>query len=566
MEPDETGDERMARLLKAAGAATEFLAADLGKILERSSSSSSSSSNSNSNSVASGGEGAAPSVGSKKDPLAAENGQGQRNQAATPPKTAAQEEEEKKKGIFEKLRDVSVQAAEFSRLCSMSTNNVGGGIEGDGGDGDDGSGSSRNTAVLADDAAGAAVERAEALCGRIEGLLSAAADDSDGDNDRLQRPPASVERQHEHGGDVGVGVDSNKPGTDGSDEGGDTAAEGKSKGKGKGEGKGKNTNTWHIGGIVCPNGRQDLPARLAAARDALVPVIGERTSVGSLKVALLGLKSSVERETETRLKELYDRVSVLDKSMSGMKDSLRGTTGRHDRRSIDLDMDMDTGGGGGGTDGGGVTEDDLEERLSYKADVSWVQRELQRLWDALDARAMAAMAALGTQQMGVRPRSAPSSNNSRSNKENTPEMAGEEESDVTPSSRVISTSLPSAQTLLATGIGGSHVQRSSLNEGSSIIKDLLRKFSRLEQQVRCGEGFFFEVLRKNTTRASCLAHHPKAKKESAVENLKHEWRGEKNNNNVGRFAINVTAIVPYNHWSWYASRRLPVYDLIAQYK
>eukprot|EP00752_Nemacystus_decipiens_P012539 g11107.t1 len=457
MEPDETDDQRMARFLKAAATATEFLSADLQKILER---------NNNKRSSAGSAE------------AATESTQGQRNQETASNNAA----EGKARGeIFQKLQQVSIEAAEFSRLCSKSTNHTGGGIERGEGNGDDGSGGNRTAdAVPADDAtSGAAIKRAEGLCGRIESLLSAAADDSDSDADcdllkvqhrsRSDDPSRSDERQHSQGSDVVAG--DRKPEIYG--DVGDPA----------GERMSKREDCSHVGGIVCPNGRKDLPLRLAAARDALAAVIGERTSLGSLKVALRGLKSRVEEKehaglSEERLKELLDRVSGLDKSVSGIQDSLR-SDGLHKRHSIDHDMDN----GGGGAGGGEVTEADLEERLGFKADVSWVQRELQRLWDALDTRAMAAMAAMGVQQTGVRPRSAPSSNNSRSNKENdNPEMAGEEESDVTPGSRVISTSLPSS-TMLSAGIGGGHGQRPSLNEGSSIIKDLLRKFSRLEQQV-----------------------------------------------------------------------------------
>lgn len=459
IEPDETDDERMARFLKAAGAATEFLAADLEKILE--------------NKNTSGGLSSGPTA-TAPDPSAdnaVESVQSQKNQA-----TASNTEEEEA-NLFEKLRNISVEAAEFSRLSSMKI------AEGRMEEGDDGSGSSRN--AITADADADAVERAEALCGRIENLLSAAAaaaaendndDDSDSSN-KLRRSSTSVaaggvERQHSHGDDVdlGVGNSDKDPGFD------------RSTSKSRRESK----NCSHIGDIVCPNGRRDLALRLATARDALVAVIGERTSVGSLKVALLGLQSSfragIEQRQgagamETQWNDLCGRVSGLDNSVSDIRGSLSGA-GQHRHRSIDMDTD---------NDGGGVTEDDLEERLGFKADVTWVQRELQRLWDALDARAMANVAGAG----GIsRPRSAPSANSSNShNKNDNPEMAGEEESDVTPNSRLISTSLPSSS-VLPTGMGGGrlqhseHGQRSSFNEGSSIIKDLLRKTSRLEQQVR----------------------------------------------------------------------------------
>lgn len=461
MEADETDEERMARFLKAAGAATEFLAADLEKILETT----------NSSSGTSGGPSAtAPDSSSEKDVEIAQEPRTLSNQSnQVTGSNSAQEGE----SVVDKLRHVAVEAMEFSRLCRM--NNTGGGVDG----------SNRNAKSVPADAA---AERAEALCGRIEGLLSAVVM-TESDHGRLQSPSTSaakdaLERHHSRGRYDGGGN-----GKQGKEREGPTN-------KTKTKTKTTSEESSVIDGIVCPSGRKDLPLRLAAARDALVPVIGERSSVGSLKVALLRLQSSVERNqaagvSETRWNDLYDRVSGLDKSLSDMKDSLRGT-GRHNRLSMNTDMDLDNGGGGGGPDGGVVTEDDLEERLGFKADVSWVQRELQRLWDALDARPMATM---GAQQTGEgwasRPRSAPSSNtsSSRSNKENdNPETAGEEESDLTPNSRVISTSLPSSSAVIPTGVGvgGSHGQRSSFNEGSSIIKDLLRKTSRLEQQVGSG--------------------------------------------------------------------------------
>lgn len=445
-EAEETDDERMARFLTASGASAEFLAADLDKILE----------NCSTGSRTLGGAENGLTVGIDDD--------GRVDDTNT----------------MEKLRLVSEEAAEFSLFCSKS----GGGTIGlDGG--------ASNRRGFTD--VGAAVERAESLCSRIEGLLSA----HNNSNDTLppsSLPAANVELQRKDSSSGGGGGNNDEELM-----------------------RSKNNEYSNIGDITCPNGRKDLPLRLATLRDALLPVIGERTSLGSLKVALLSLAANVKDNLEqkhaadlleSRWHDLHGTVSSLNNSVSDMKNSLRDNNGRLHRNSMDID---DHGGGGGGERG--YSEDELEDRLGFKADVSWVQHELQRLWDAVNSRAVASVVVASGMGSGVvrqddssRPRSAPSSNNSNSrsnNEKDNPETAGEEESDIdaslplTPNSRVISATLPSA-TVLSTGLGGGvggsagsvarlqhaeHEQRSSFNEGSSLIKDLLRKTSRLEQQV-----------------------------------------------------------------------------------
>lgn len=447
-EPEETDEERMARFLKASGVSAEFLAADLDKILE-------------SCSTGSGTRGGA------------ENGA--TTEAQPIPVGIDGDDHVDDNSTIEKLRLVSEEAAEYSLFCSNSST---GSRCGGGKIGLDGGASNRNDPTDA----GAAVKRAESLCGRIENILSTHNSSLSAANGELQRKDLSS------GGDGGNNE--------------------------KELIRSKNKDYSHIGDITCPNGRKDLPLRLATLRDALLPVIGERTSLGGLKVALLSLTASITDSLEqkyaaelleTRWHDLHGTVSSLNNSVSDMKNSLRDNNGRHHRNSTEID---DHGGGERG-----FSEDEFEDRLGFKADVSWVQHELQRLWDAVNSRTVASVVVASGTGSGVvrqddssRPRSAPSSNNSnsRSNSEkDNPETAGEEESDVdaslppTPDSRVISASLPSA-TVLSTGLGGGvggsagsvprlqhaeHEQRSSFNEGSSLIKDLLRKTSRLEQQV-----------------------------------------------------------------------------------
>lgn len=428
-EPEETGEERMARLLKAAGTATEFLAEDLDKILD-------------SNGGIAGDATATPADNAEANH---ELGQVQ----------SARSSDSNIDDTLQELRHVFVNAVECSRLCN-DVANPSGQAEGDG-IGSDGGGAGSDYNV------DAAVRRAEALCGRIQYLLSAHDKNLSSNKNKAElSSTGEIERQGSLEGNGGVGL--------------------------------------KLDDIVCPNGRKDLVQRLTAARDALLPVIGERSSVGSLRVALLGLTASVRANLEEkqarylmeeRWNDLRGRVSGLDTSVSDIKESLHDE-GHHRYGSLDIDSD---------------NGEDLEERLGCKADVSWVQRELQRLWDALNARAMAGVGALSprtgagvtTGQGGdpSRPRSAPPTNYDKEN--NNPETAGQEESDLDASSsqansRVISASLPSSalSTALGGGGGGGGSQgavsgrRASFNEGASLIKDLMKKTSRLEQQVGFG--------------------------------------------------------------------------------
>ncbi|CAM9424792.1 unnamed protein product, partial [Scytosiphon promiscuus] len=435
-EPVETDDERMNRHLRAAGAAAEFLSTDLGKILDNSSRSSSD--------LSCAALTATNDSAAKDDSL----------------RDAGVHNDEDGGHMMERLRHISIEAAEYSRLCSNSPNEKG----------DD------------DLSIRTAVERSEALCGRIDALLSTP--NGSGDNNNV-----------DNGDD---GMESAAPRTTALARNGSSDSN-----SDPGQKRSANSNVSSIADVVCPNGRKDLALRLAAARDAFLPLIGECTNLGSLRMDLLRLTTSVRISLEPKqgLDTLEARWKTVSSQVSGLADSVNDIesslhSNRQHRRGSTLDDD----GGGGGDGVGGVTEEDLDDRLGYKADVSWVQRELKRLWEALDSRAMASVvAASGAATAGQdgdasRPRSAPSSKDRSSsasnNKENNnPETAGEEESDVdtsvslTPNSRAISTSLPSSSSPLSGSLQAEHRSRSSFNEGSSLIKDLLRKTSRLEQQM-----------------------------------------------------------------------------------
>ena len=435
-EPEETDGERMDRLLKAAGTAADFLSADLDTIVDSTAATAALSS----------------STGEWEDELPGAN------------------------KILERLRNISFEAAEFSRFCS--TNRVAEGPDGGGGD---------------------AIGRAEALCGIIEDTLSA--------HGHADKCYVAGERQ--------ACLD-------------DTASSG----------------VYSLGDIPCPNGRRDLALRLSAARDALHPVIGERTSAGSLKMAILRLRTNIGGNLgqvkndvlfESQWRDLLIRVSELDGSISHIKESMN-------YRGMGALDDTEKGAGQG------VDRDDLEERLTSKADVSWVQHEFQRLWNALDSRVTAAVS---TSTVGcgdqiadsTRPRSAPSLNSRPEN----PEVACEESQASSPApSHSTVDPLPFPSTLTAgvvrdTGVGvrtargdADHQRRPSFNEGLSLMNNLLRKTSRLEQQVGG------KVFRKKKISASWLSGC-----RLVYYNLPRYSSGRKGSPSVPAFKPNVEPFVGY---------------------
>lgn len=383
-EPEETETGRMARLIDAAGAVMGFLAIDLEKIVDKAATTAK-----NTNSADEGG------------------GDLDFNNVSDTTK---------------RLRNISVEAAEYSRRCKSSWK--------------------ADSEKHSDQEA---AERAEILCAMIDDALS---DHVDGSVNLLHH------NQQASQADTGL-LSKASP----------------------------------LEGIFCQNGRQDLPQRLLAARDALLPIVGEGTSVGGLKVAVLGLKASlnanIEQATtanavESRLRDLLQsRVSELDNSVDDMKVTL-------------YDRELGFGDDGEKGAGGEVNQEELEQRLMLKADVFWVQRELQRLWEALDSGTLSAVASSNKPGSGQlvdsqpRPRSAPL----RESRKDDPETVGEEYEALSLSSGgVVRVPMPSS-TKAAAGIVGDpvsqvdHGRRSSFNEGSSLIKDLLRKTSRLEEQVR----------------------------------------------------------------------------------
>ena len=410
-EPEETDGERMDRLVKAAGTAAEFLSTDLGKIVDKTATTAATTFDSSAGEWEEGG-------------LPADK-------------------------ILERLRNISFEAAEFSRSCGINRAAEEGA---DGGSGGGGGGDWNDV-----------VERAEIFCANLEDTLSA-----HGHTDKCSF--IAGERQ--------ACLD-------------DTASSGE----------------CSLGDVLCPNGRRDLTLRLATVRDALHPVIGERTSAGSLKVAMLRLRANTRGNVgqvkndvlfESQWRDLLTRMSELDDAVSHIKESMsydRGV-GLDDDDDDDNDTEKETTrqGPAQGVDSGG----DLEERLTLKADVSWVQHELQRLWNALDSRVTAAVSTstvgCGDQTTdSTRPRSAPPLNGRPEN----PEVAGEESQMSTQASSGSTVESLPPSSMLAAGVvrgpgeragaaGGGcadHQRRPSFNEGLSLMNNLLRKTSRLEQQV-----------------------------------------------------------------------------------
>lgn len=321
---------------------------------------------------------------------------------------------------MEQLLRISVEAEEYSRRCSIDR----WGADTDGG--------------------AEAAERAEALCARIEDTLY-------------------------------LGTSSTVPIPRGA-----CRASSLATAAAAGAGRGGTS----LSDIVCSNGRRDLRERLKAARDALLPVVGERTSVGGLKVSLSRMMADQTAKLERamtaegmiyELQDLQVKASDLDRAVGEINEFIH-------------DKGIGGGDAGRGGRGGEVIDDALDEKLAAKADVSWVKRELQGLWDALDSSTTAADATIcgggGNQADNIS--HSTSYLSSKTRKEN-PETAGEEGDAVSPSpGRGVRGVLSSRGTADAGGdalAGVDSQRRSSFTEGSSLMKDLLRKTSRLEQQV-----------------------------------------------------------------------------------
>lgn len=327
----ETAKERMARLLKAVGSATNFLAVDLSK------------------SLAKAKEESATNNTSSTD----HHGSGRQRSFS---------------GNIQRLEHIAEEAREYSRRCS-----TGWGEDGD----------------------RYAVECAEALGTRIERALTV---DITGNGKRPNEQPHNDYR-----------TDLNP--TDAPEE-------------------------EPLQSIQSPNERRELRQRLEAARDALLPVISERTSVGSIRLALLALRARVDEFVEA------GRCQVQDDD-GGEK---------QDVKEIINEI---------------INGMELEKRLAAKADLSWVKIELHRLWDALDALPMTPIDSLVDQTIEL--------NHSKSESPDqipteTPERAREKRDESPPPQHSISTPLP--------------VENPGLeDQNRSLIRDLLTKTSRLEQQV-----------------------------------------------------------------------------------
>ncbi|CAM9905079.1 unnamed protein product, partial [Sphacelaria rigidula] len=241
--------------------------------------------------------------------------------------------------------------------------------------------------------------------------------------------------------------------------------------------------------IQCPNGRSSLAEKLKAARDVLLPIVEQQTSLGALKVAVLGLKADLRMAIapvngdESRWQNVEGQIAALNTEFAGIRDSMFD-------RGLAVGRDPTVGEAGVGV----IDDEDLEERLLAKANVSWVQRELQRLWEALNSRAVVDLASnslrsSSREPLAVRPASAPL--HERPVKEN-PETAGEESDTSRPSTPVMDGGKASAG-MEGAGVKdpsgrmvlphGDIIHRPSFHEGSPLIKDLLRKTSRLDQQV-----------------------------------------------------------------------------------
>lgn len=420
--PEEIATERMTRLLKAAAIGLELLTVDLDKIVDRAEADLTTSvvAASNFDSEHTGGDHV-----TKHD----------------------------KSTMIERLKVISNEAAEYADRCR------------------------RNNWIEQDgelEPVGSPGVCAEALCARIEGVLSLAKKAGGGINPYFLQLTGA---------------------------------------KGAGDRRLRQSSSSGFGGfslddIQCTSGYCDLTARLKAARDVMLPIVEEQTSLGSLKVSLLGLQIDLEQAVggaigirrlegseersendgaagsrdESRWQGIYDELSVLNAAFAEMKET-------NNQRDVEADSARAAVAGINVMD-----NEDLEERFLVKADISWVQRELQRLWEALNSHALAAIASNSTTSSSRSPalRSASVLPHKGPSKEN-PETAGEESDSSRPSTPV--TRVVGAANICggygeAGGGGGKVVlpygdttSRLSFHEGSPLIKDLLRKTSRLDQQV-----------------------------------------------------------------------------------
>lgn len=330
----ESAEERMARLLKAAGSATNFLAVDLGKSLAKSKDESETGTSSTDH-----------------------HGIGRRRSFS---------------GDIQRLEHIAEEAREYSRRC-----NTGWGEDGD----------------------RYAVKCAESLGTRIERALPVGiTGNGKRRNDPLHNDCQTVLNSTD--------VPEEEP----------------------------------LQSIQNPNERWELCQRLEAARDALLPVIAERTSVGSIRLALLALEARMNEFGEA------ERCQVQDHD-GGEKQDVQEMINES------------------------INRVKLEKLLAAKADLSWVKIEIRRLSGALDSRPITPMESRVVQTIELIQSKSESPDQIPTE---TPERAGEEKDESPlpphPISTPISAPVPVRNPRLE-------------EENRSFIRDLLRKTSDLEQQV-----------------------------------------------------------------------------------
>lgn len=340
----ETAEERMARLLKAAGSATNLLAVDLGKSLAKA-----------------------------------------KEESATDTSSTDHHDTGRRRsfsGNIQRLEQIAEEAREYSRRC-----NTGWGEDGD----------------------RYAVEYAEALGTHIERALSISiTGNGKGRND----PPHN---------DCLTALNS----TDVPEE-------------------------EPLQSIQNPNERRELRQRLEAARDALLPVIAERTSVGSIRLALLALRARMDEFVEAGRCQVQDYDGGEKQGVQEMINEI-------------------------------INGIYLEKRLAAKADLSWVKIELQRLSNALGTRPMTPKESRVVQTIELIHSKSESPDQIPTE---TPERTGEERDESPPPQHPLST------TPLPVGNPGLE------EENRAFIRDLLRKTSDLEQQVpRQRAGFLSFPMR-----------------------------------------------------------------------
>lgn len=281
----------------------------------------------------------------------------------------------------------------------------------------------------------------------------------------------------------------------------------------------------HLGREPLSDSLRRLRGPMEDARQSLVPIIGQGSSVGAVRVALLSLRADLEKAMARPLRTTEEEPDTPDEGhLAYGLDAVRVRMSDLEDGLADVRQLLGEGTIGASTAGRlttmqGLNREDFEHGLRGKADVSYVQIELRRLWDALNSRPIAAVtgsAAEAWAQEEARasrdtpPTSLPAV---QSGAPRNPENTGEDIDPSPPATPVVRL-LPATAAMRhlddRASLDAGAVDRQSalrqeprcsspsLHEGSPLIRDLLRKTSRLDQQVSAHRTGFPPVGRRRS--------------------------------------------------------------------